>query len=769
MGLRHINTGNSFNGLIKEFPGLGVDKFNTPAKVFLLTHCHSDHLNGLKNKSFGSIVYSSETTKKLLSLDPSAKHVLPYIKGVGFNKPFIVSLDEGDITVTLIPAYHCPGASMFLIEGEYKSVIYTGDIRAETWWVDSLPKNPYLYPYTTGIKVLDTIYLDTTFGYRGEPFIEILPNNDGIKVTTLLINSYPKDDPDIQFYFVDSVSGFEESWAQVANFFDGSLHMNEGNRRRIRYLNSDNLYPEFGILLNSLISKTPSQHTGPKFHACGKFLESCELKPPKFPVKIKQCIDFNILDYVGVFCPILLSNMSEYERKYELKLIGQSEKGNKIYEFRHRKWICPSGSDELLPSEIKLLFSRHSSFSECRYFVSIFKTRDVYPCTESESSWGNGFMMSRLFGDLCQKIPIENPTIQFAYDQAKVEQYGLPPTLILSRPVKTINRWDFDQCNKEINLIDDFLTKHELTPQELLNMNNASNKNKKFHFHGQKFISKFNLSEYTQDEKKFHIARSKDMQLQKVIAGRHELQYKKMIENQQKLYFIHNNVGREIYDAGKYDKSRDGTKLGGIDDYNCDVDSNLDDYLSDSSQEYSKTISNRSHEYPSATSRAVNLGKICNVNEDESTDIEDDESDEITLQKMDGLVNSACVGPQEKYATCPLDIKRGPCLKRTNKYISLGPQFQNNSYVGSTFGSLEISFKRLFTEVDQTNDELHKKAKKSILLTISSSNISTDKIYFKSCSGINNLKIQRIANDLKEDPSLWLGIDLGSVNKSGAV
>ena len=42
------------------------------------------------------------------------------------------------------------------------AVIYTGDIRSEPWFVNALIRNPCLIEYTSGIKTLDKIYLDTS-------------------------------------------------------------------------------------------------------------------------------------------------------------------------------------------------------------------------------------------------------------------------------------------------------------------------------------------------------------------------------------------------------------------------------------------------------------------------------------------------------------------------------------------------------------------------------------------------------------------------------
>ena len=82
---------------------------------------------------------------------------------------------------------------MFLLESFCKNVLITGDVRAESWWTLSLIKNPHLFPYITGLKTLDQIYLDTTFSYRGEPYIYIMPNSEGIFAAIELLKLYPFD------------------------------------------------------------------------------------------------------------------------------------------------------------------------------------------------------------------------------------------------------------------------------------------------------------------------------------------------------------------------------------------------------------------------------------------------------------------------------------------------------------------------------------------------------------------------------------------------
>lgn len=138
--------------------------------------------------------------------------------------------------VTLIEAYHCVGAVIFLIKGggaevqtacgekrhtkdasgtcldrcRDASVLCTGDVRTEQWWRAGLRHLPFLQPYMTGEKGLCNIYLDSAFYYRMEPYIEIPPNNMSIHTAVCLLKKYLMDDPEIMFEFTDTTLGFEQ-------------------------------------------------------------------------------------------------------------------------------------------------------------------------------------------------------------------------------------------------------------------------------------------------------------------------------------------------------------------------------------------------------------------------------------------------------------------------------------------------------------------------------------------------------------------------------
>jgi DNA cross-link repair 1C protein len=57
-------------------------------------------------------------------------HLTDYQRPIPLNTPTEIELTPlKRIRVTLLDANHCAGAVMFLIEGQGKAILYTGDIR----------------------------------------------------------------------------------------------------------------------------------------------------------------------------------------------------------------------------------------------------------------------------------------------------------------------------------------------------------------------------------------------------------------------------------------------------------------------------------------------------------------------------------------------------------------------------------------------------------------------------------------------------------------
>jgi DNA cross-link repair 1C protein len=237
----------TFDGIIKEFPLIRCDNFTTypdepPPLACFLSHVHSDHLKGLE--SFRStFVYCTAQTRELLLRFEKFPHRMNFAKGIlesrkqtyrrlkhhlkpiPLETPTEIELAPGNsIRVTLFDANHCLGSCMFLIEGNARAVLYTGDIRSEQWWVDSLLRNPVLVPYTKGTLRLDNIYLDTTF--TSNDVLEfIMPSKaEGLGELIQKVSQYPAE---TIFYLDTWTFGYEQVWIALSSALKTRVHLDE--------------------------------------------------------------------------------------------------------------------------------------------------------------------------------------------------------------------------------------------------------------------------------------------------------------------------------------------------------------------------------------------------------------------------------------------------------------------------------------------------------------------------------------------------------------
>uniref|UniRef100_A0A8C5PI18 Protein artemis n=1 Tax=Leptobrachium leishanense TaxID=445787 RepID=A0A8C5PI18_9ANUR len=166
----------SFQGQMKEYPSISIDKFdkeNLSARAFFLSHCHKDHMKGLRAPqlkrrlqcSLKVFLYCSPVTKELLLTNPKYAFWEKRIVAIEVDTPTQISLvDEvtgvkEDLLVTLLPAGHCPGSVMFLFQGLNGTVLYTGDFRLANGEVARME----LLHSGTRVKDIESVYLDTTF------------------------------------------------------------------------------------------------------------------------------------------------------------------------------------------------------------------------------------------------------------------------------------------------------------------------------------------------------------------------------------------------------------------------------------------------------------------------------------------------------------------------------------------------------------------------------------------------------------------------------
>ncbi|KZL84413.1 artemis protein [Colletotrichum incanum] len=258
----------TFNGLVAEFPDIRIDFFRSdagrrPPLACFLSHVHSDHLAGLETLRSPFVYCSAATREMLLRLErypcrinyakgilearvQTYKHLKNLLKPLPLETPTTLELAPGSyIQVTLFDANHCPGAVMFLIEDVHHAILYTGDIRSEPWFVNSIARNPAVIEYTSGLKTLDKIYLDTSF-IKDVPF---QTKAEGIVELLRKVASYPND---TIFHIQAWTYGYEQVWIALSKALKSRIHVDDYKMR----------------IFSSLIGKVSNNRFGSSIHLC---------------------------------------------------------------------------------------------------------------------------------------------------------------------------------------------------------------------------------------------------------------------------------------------------------------------------------------------------------------------------------------------------------------------------------------------------------------------------------------------------------------------
>uniref|UniRef100_U3JLG5 non-specific serine/threonine protein kinase n=1 Tax=Ficedula albicollis TaxID=59894 RepID=U3JLG5_FICAL len=89
------------------------------ARLFFLSHMHSDHTVGLSS-TWSRPLYCSPLTARLLHRRLQVPKC--WIRPLEVGQSHVV----GEVTVTVIDSNHCPGSVMFLFEGTFGTILYTG-------------------------------------------------------------------------------------------------------------------------------------------------------------------------------------------------------------------------------------------------------------------------------------------------------------------------------------------------------------------------------------------------------------------------------------------------------------------------------------------------------------------------------------------------------------------------------------------------------------------------------------------------------------------
>ncbi|KAM5293819.1 5' exonuclease Apollo [Glossophaga mutica] len=191
------------NGVLIPHTPIAVDFWSlrraASARLFFLTHMHSDHTVGLSS-TWARPLYCSPVTAFLLHRHLQVSK--QWIRALEVGESHVLPLDEigrETMTVTLMDANHCPGSVMFLFEGYFGTILYTGDFR----YTPSMLKEPAL---SVG-KQIHTLYLDNT---NCNPELALPSQQEATRQIVELIRKHPQHNVKIGLYNLGKESLLEQ-------------------------------------------------------------------------------------------------------------------------------------------------------------------------------------------------------------------------------------------------------------------------------------------------------------------------------------------------------------------------------------------------------------------------------------------------------------------------------------------------------------------------------------------------------------------------------
>ncbi|RUP49934.1 hypothetical protein BC936DRAFT_140952 [Jimgerdemannia flammicorona] len=387
----------TFDGQCREYPAICIDNFEKARTACFLSHPHkgsklhpihqpprlcglltrppTDLLLGLDNPRFDRPVYCSEITAGLLpclqtgrDMDDGSRtyaHLEPWLRPIPLMQPTAVALDDGEsVVVTLLPSNHCPGAVMFLFEGD------NGDFRADPTF---LTKHEALCSTTTTsgrvtplLRPVDQIYLDTTLCH--DTYDTFPSKQRSLDALVAIIDSYSSN---TTFVLDCCTLGYEEIWSTVAQAFNTKIHVSPNTHALYT-----SLHPHVPHLRDVL---TMSGAT--RFHSCDA---------------AGGCTDIARRKKVVMVRPGAVGWAAERPQRPDRK--GKAVAGG-VWDLY--------GDCELHEGSLydrNLLFATHSSLAELQAFVRLLRPCSIFPTVLDRDRFTHSNVVTR-FRDACRKDP----------------------------------------------------------------------------------------------------------------------------------------------------------------------------------------------------------------------------------------------------------------------------------------------------------------------------------------------------------------------------
>lgn len=424
----------------KIMPGFSicVDAFRYNAiegcKAYFLSHFHSDHYIGLTARWSHGPIYCSKVTGSLVrkQLGTADKWVVE----LDFEKEYDVPGTDG-ATVTMIPANHCPGSSLFLFQktmgkganSHVKRILHCGDFRACPDHIRHPLLKPEVRDSISG-KVrqqkIDICYLDTTYL---NPRYSFPPQEDVIRASADLCASISPD-PNSDDAILDTDTPDVSKYFQKETKKGGKEKVESNNKPKQRLLvicgtysiGKERICLAIAKALNSKIFASPSKIKICKQLGIPELTERLTSNPLEAQVHMQMLMEIRaetLQEYLNSYKPHFSRIVGFRPSGWNFRPVGgKSVPANTppssiaIQQILHGKgWRTRFGHKDFTPQRgstkeamcFGVPYSEHSSFRELAMFVMGLRIEKIVPTVNvgSEQSrtrmkaWNDRWMSER--------------------------------------------------------------------------------------------------------------------------------------------------------------------------------------------------------------------------------------------------------------------------------------------------------------------------------------------------------------------------------------
>ncbi|KAL8477546.1 hypothetical protein ACS0TY_029730 [Phlomoides rotata] len=207
-----------------------------------LTHAHKDHAQGIVAHA-NYPIYSTLLTKTLLlQIYPQLDESIFVCIEIG--QSLVAEDPDGDFVVTAFDANHCPGAVMFLFEGNFGNILHTGDCRLTQECLQSLPDKYIGKKGKDPRCTLDYVFLDCTFGQFS---LKMPSKQTAIRQVINLIWKHPDAST---VYLTCDLLGQEEILVEVSRTFGEKIYVDKDSNLEC-FISLEHTVPEIVSLDSS--------------------------------------------------------------------------------------------------------------------------------------------------------------------------------------------------------------------------------------------------------------------------------------------------------------------------------------------------------------------------------------------------------------------------------------------------------------------------------------------------------------------------------------